>query len=57
MLKETHYIRLRSGAAEGNPGHIAEYQERCLEAVGLGPQPDRERYSHLKEEDLDEFEM
>jgi hypothetical protein len=44
------YLRLRDTPVEGNPRQTEEYRQACLEAVGLGSEPDEERYGHLRED-------
>ena len=42
------YLQLRDVRVEGNPRQMPEYRERCLLAVGLGPEVDLARYGHLR---------
>jgi hypothetical protein len=43
------YLRLRNERIEGNPRQGEAYRDRCVEAVGLGIEPDESRYGHLRE--------
>ena len=47
------YIPLREGEDSFPKRDSPESKEKCLEALGLGPQPDIDRYGHLKEKDLE----
>ena len=42
------YLQLRDVLVEENPRQTPEYRERCLLAVGLGPEVDLARYGHLR---------
>ena len=48
---ENRYLKLRSGELVGNPRAEESYKDLCCEKVGLGPDPDRERYPHFQSQD------
>jgi len=52
QLDTARYLELRGERIHGNPRHTEEYKDRCAEAVGVGEEPDRERYKHLKDADI-----
>ena len=47
VLDESRYLALRGTVVEGNPRQTEEYRKLCCEAVGVGAQPDKERYAIL----------
>ena len=53
VLLERCYVPLRGEEAIGNPRQTDEYAEKCVEAVGLGSQPDLGRYQEFGPDDLD----
>ena len=44
------YLQLRDARVEGNPRQTPEYRDRCLQAVGRGPEVDLARYGHLQKQ-------
>ncbi len=54
-LDSTRYLNLRNETVKGNPRQTDEYQKLCREAVGLGSEPNREKYAHLTDADLEVF--
>ncbi|MDP7560802.1 MAG: hypothetical protein QF745_09705, partial [Planctomycetota bacterium] len=53
VLDRSRYLTLRNQEVLGNPRQTAEYRKLCREAVGVGPQPDMQRYAHLEKPDFD----
>ena len=52
-LDKSRYLIMRNYTIEGNPRQTEEYRRRCREAVGVGTEPDLERYAHLDKGDFD----
>ena len=42
------YLPLKGHVVDGNPRQTEEYRDQCLQAVGLGEEPDESRYGHLR---------
>ncbi len=53
VLDRSRYLTLRNQTVQGNPRQTEEYRKLCREAVGVGDQPDMQRYAHLEEPDFD----
>ena len=49
----SRYLALRGTAIKDNPRQTEECRKMCREALRVGEEPDKERYSHLGEHDFD----
>jgi len=54
-LDTSRYLTLRNEVIQGNPRQTEQYRDKCCEAVGLGPKPDKDRYAHFKHDE--DFEL
>ena len=47
VLDASRYLSMRNRPIEGNRRQTEEYRQKCCDAVGIGAEPDKDRYKHL----------